>query len=165
MGEPKNSPSCSRLISQHERPNVSAFKRNPGNPNKIRPVRTSNWSESAFVQAAEENNWMVAKRGWPDFICWRNGELICVEVKPKAKSRLKFPQGIVMKLLAKAGIRCYMWNPESGFTRIYPHTENQSNRSCRSTARPVRATGRIRENAMVDRAQALPVATGPVTTA
>ena len=43
-----------------------------------------NTAEKRFAQAAREHGWAVSKRGWPDFLCFKDGELIAVEVKDAA---------------------------------------------------------------------------------
>jgi hypothetical protein len=40
-----------------------------------------NRAELLFVEWAEKQGWQVTKRGWPDFICRRGAELMCVEVE------------------------------------------------------------------------------------
>lgn len=82
----------------------------------------SNPAEREFWDRATEEGWDVTKRGWPDFFIWRNGELACVEVKPEDGRSLKTAQARTLAALADHGIPCYLWNPESGFTKIEPDT-------------------------------------------
>jgi len=87
----------------------------------VRPPR--NPAERAFWDAATAAGWEPAKRGWPDFICFRGGEVCVVEVKPKRRTRLKVTQARVLVALARAGIPAYHWSPDAGFRRIQPTTE------------------------------------------
>lgn len=82
------------------------------------PVETTllNPHESAFQHWAESEGWSVTKRGWPDFICRRNGELMAVEVKG-GKDGLRSEQIAAMRDLQDAGIPTYMWMPETGLTQ------------------------------------------------
>ena len=70
-----------------------------------------NAAEHEFYLQAKAAGWGVTKRGYPDFICWKNGELIFVEVKPKKNHRLKVSQSRVMAALSAKGIKCYKWYP------------------------------------------------------
>lgn len=62
--------------------------------------------------------WDITKRGWPDFVCWRNGKMACIEVKPHSSSPLKATQRRIMEALIAAGIPCFRWDPRSGFTDL-----------------------------------------------
>ncbi len=68
----------------------------------------------------ERRGWTVTKRGWPDLACFNNetGELVVVECKRNASVNLKESQEVILKALAKAGIRCYRFDSEKGFKRI-----------------------------------------------
>lgn len=56
-----------------------------------------------------------SKRGWPDFSFFHEGDLYCVEVKPKAGRLLKRDQQRVMDGLAEHGVPCFVWTPDTGF--------------------------------------------------
>ena len=73
-----------------------------------------NRAEQAFATAAREEGWLVTKRGYPDFICYRGEELMLVEVKCR-NGRLKSDQLLLMNSLGKRGIKCYKWSPERNF--------------------------------------------------
>lgn len=72
----------------------------------------SNETEGDFADLARRNGWEVTKRGWPDFLCFKDGELIAVEVKPRTvKGKLKLPsryQVLTMQILEAHGIKCYL---------------------------------------------------------
>ena len=85
----------------------------------------ANGPEDAFCKLAESNGWAATKRGWPDFLCFKDGQLICVEVKPRLAdgSRLKLlkpTQVQVMNALTDAGIKCFV----SDGTRLIPFKKN-----------------------------------------
>jgi hypothetical protein len=86
--------------------------------------RPKNASEGAFWDAAQATGWTVSKRGWPDFICWKDEQLMVVEVKRHRGYRLKRHQTKVMIELAKRGIACYQWTPDGGFQRIVPPSDS-----------------------------------------
>lgn len=72
----------------------------------------TNTNENQLVRKAEQNGWTATKRGWPDFLLYKDGEYICVEVKHRQKNgamdRLKTQQIITMQLLTDHGIKCYV---------------------------------------------------------
>lgn len=78
---------------------------------------TTSAAEVEFITKAAKEGWNVTNRGWPDFLMWRGDEIVCVEVKC-FKDDLSEHQKLVNALLAKAGIKCYKWRPDSGFTRL-----------------------------------------------
>jgi hypothetical protein len=81
---------------------------NAGNPNG---------TEALFAEAASKMGWSVTKRGWPDYLCWRDDELVAVEVKPEGHSPTVH-QRLVADKLKRAGIKCFIWRPVSGFERM-----------------------------------------------
>jgi hypothetical protein len=89
-------------------------------PNPSR--RPKNWAEGLFYDEAVKVGLRPSKRGWPDFVLFdEDGELaMCVEVKPHRGRRLKREQHAVMKALAKAGVPCYRWAPDSGLQKVDP---------------------------------------------
>ncbi len=74
--------------------------------------------ENDFVGAALRYGYVASKRGWPDFICYGEDDTICVEVKRTGRCHLSAQQWRVMQFLADHGIRCFLWNPKTGFTKI-----------------------------------------------
>lgn len=79
-----------------------------------------NVPENSLVELMESRGYEVTKRGWPDFLCFKNGELVCVEVKPNPGHGLRRSQSKAMRYLAAAGIKCYYWAPGMELKRIYP---------------------------------------------
>jgi hypothetical protein len=65
--------------------------------------RPKNEAEAEFYDWAKSRGWQLTRRGWPDFFCWRDGQIALVEVKPKKGRRLKQHQIFVLKALAEAG--------------------------------------------------------------
>ncbi len=81
-----------------------------------------NEAEKEFFEKAVSEGWEPSKRGWPDFICYRDGEVIFVEVKRRGRRGLKEQQFRVMRILATAGLKCYLWDSGRGFQRITSDT-------------------------------------------
>jgi hypothetical protein len=75
-------------------------------------------AELAFALWAEAVGWVVTKRGWPDFICYREKQLMAVEVKA-GKDGLRVEQVNALSALNRAGIPTYVWTRESGL-RPFP---------------------------------------------
>ena len=86
--------------------------------------KPKNQAEGQLYDLMNQDGWFVEKKGFPDFACYRNDEFILVEVKPKRGHRLKKAQYRLMTTLAKAGIKCYRWTPEDGFTLVTPSIEH-----------------------------------------
>ena len=85
----------------------------------ITAKRPVNEAEGLFFDKMRQAGWGLTKRGWPDFFCVNDkGEVCCVEVKPTGAQRLKNNQAQVMRALSAAGIKCYKWAPDTGFTSI-----------------------------------------------
>jgi len=86
----------------------------------MRPLATDGFSreyknpaEKMFSEIARKQGWRVSKRGWPDFICMRKGEIMLIEVKPKGTYRLKSMQEFVANLLKTHGINVCRWSPDN----------------------------------------------------
>lgn len=77
-----------------------------------------NEAENACFMDLSALGWTATKRGWPDFFCVRNGEIMAVEVKPRKGHPLKANQAVIMGLLADHGIPCYLWTPDGGLERM-----------------------------------------------
>ena len=75
-----------------------------------------NSAENAFAKQVKYAK--LQKRGWPDFICFKDDEIYCVEVKPSASQPLEIWQYRVMKALNKKGIPCFKWSPDGGYKSI-----------------------------------------------
>lgn len=82
-----------------------------------------NEAEAKLYDIMKVDGWELTKRGWPDFACFKDGEMILVEVKPKRSHRLKFWQHRVLQELAKKGVCCYRWDPDEGFTLVQSPVE------------------------------------------
>lgn len=78
-----------------------------------------NPAERAFRELAESEGWDVTKRGWPDFICRRNGELMAVEVKDGSDG-LSHQQYETISDLRRAGIPTFVWTPGEGYSEVGP---------------------------------------------
>ena len=66
------------------------------------------------------DGWECRRKGWPDIIAFKNGRIICVEVKPKRSHNLKRVQYKVLLALSEYGVPCYRWTPDGGFEGITP---------------------------------------------
>ena len=82
----------------------------------LQPVNT-NKTEERFAVKAVAKGWSVTKRGWPDYLCWRGDEVMCVEVKPEGQD-LSTYQRLVMQKLTGLGLKCYRWSPVKGFVKL-----------------------------------------------
>lgn len=87
--------------------------RRSGIPSRL---RIASATEAEFCRAALKAGWTVQKRGWPDFLLTRNGDLCAVEVKRNGQGP-KRDQEIVMAALESKSIKCYIWTPRDGFQR------------------------------------------------
>lgn len=67
----------------------------------------SNRAETEFAVWAHAQGWAVTKRGWPDFICRRGSEIMCVEVKES--TGLSHYQTATATDLAAHGLPTYVW--------------------------------------------------------
>lgn len=81
-------------------------------------TETKNPREQAFIRHIEKDGWTYTKRGWPDFMIFKNGGIACVEVKMHEYDYLRLNQQIVMEALASYGIPCYEWRPNKGFKQV-----------------------------------------------
>ena len=77
-----------------------------------------NEAERECCEELTTKGWEVTKRGWPDFICYKDGELILVEVKPKQSRKLKREQQRLTQALASLGVKCFKWTPDGGLEPI-----------------------------------------------
>lgn len=69
----------------------------------------SNAAEDAFAIWAAEHGWVVTKRGWPDFLCFRSDEIMAVEVK-WSDTLSRFQERACL-MLAAHGIPTFVWSP------------------------------------------------------
>jgi hypothetical protein len=78
-----------------------------------------NAAEAEVWHTLTNKGWRVTKRGWPDFIAYKNGKIRVVEVKLHRGRRLKQVQRMVMKNLARHGIEVYRYDPDDGLVQLY----------------------------------------------
>lgn len=67
-------------------------------------------AEELFKEDMFLEGWEVTKKGWPDYICWKDGKIILVEVKRSKTDYLSKEQVFVLQFLASYGIPCYRWD-------------------------------------------------------
>lgn len=92
--------------------------------------------ERQFAEKMLAEGWDVTKRGWPDFICRRNGEMMAVEVKGPHDGLTSYQYETIRDLRA-AGIPTYVWGPSEGFTEVGP-VVGESVHSLRATIAQLR---------------------------
>jgi len=85
----------------------------------MKPLKTA---ETQLREQLEKDGWEITHKGWPDFACIRNDQMMFVEVKSYRGEMLKKEQHYILTHLAKLGLNCYKWTPQGGFTRITPAT-------------------------------------------
>jgi hypothetical protein len=94
-----------------------ATKRDDGcaavNLQRVNPNKT----EEKFATRALARGWSVTKRGWPDFLCWKGHDVMCVEVKQEGQD-LSTHQKLVTQKLTALGLKCYRWTPVTGFVKL-----------------------------------------------
>jgi hypothetical protein len=73
-----------------------------------------NRAELLFTEWARSQGWEVTKRGWPDFICRRSHELMCVEVKDGSDHLSTWQQQTATDL-ATRGIPVHEWRPPNAW--------------------------------------------------
>jgi hypothetical protein len=74
-------------------------------PKKLRHCQRA---ELLFAEWAQAQGWQVTKRGWPDFICRRGEDLMCVEVKDGSDCLSAWQQQTAADLAAR-GIPVFEW--------------------------------------------------------
>jgi len=74
----------------------------------------SNDAEAAFYRWAKNEGWVVSKRGWPDFNCYRGKDFMVVEVKRRRGDNPLKHQAQVMTALQELGVPCHLWSPDGG---------------------------------------------------
>ena len=80
--------------------------------------RYRNLAENACAAYLLSKGWSYTKRGWPDFFVWKDGKIAVVEVKPRQSHPLRRGQLRIMRALTAAGIDCYRYSPDAGFSRL-----------------------------------------------
>jgi len=78
----------------------------------------NNRAEIKAWEALDMDGWEIARRGWPDYLCWKDGKVIAVEVKPRRHHALRRDQRKIMFYLQEAGVPCYRWSPDTGLQSV-----------------------------------------------
>lgn len=77
-------------------------------------LNVKNKTEKLFRDLAEANGWEVTKRGYPDFICYKDNDFVFVEVKSKDYP-LTPEQEKFKSCMIRHGIKFITWRPTEGF--------------------------------------------------
>jgi len=77
-----------------------------------------NLPEKSFFLKAKQDGWEVLRKGWPDFLIYKQGRIAFVEVKPEGEPWLKEQQKIMLSILTEHGLPCYIWTRKSGFKKF-----------------------------------------------
>lgn len=88
-----------------------------------------NKTEQGFAKFMQNDGYQTTKRGIPDFLCWKGNEIIFVEVKPRGNHRLSQRQCRAIKVLMKAGIKCFRYDADLGLQAITTADLNRESRS------------------------------------
>ena len=97
-----------------------------------------NQTEQKLKEILVGQGWNVIRKGWPDFACIKDGEMIFIEAKSYRGEMLKKEQHYILTNLAKQGLECYKWDPMEGFERITPATPLPTpSRPGRPTEQPI----------------------------
>ena len=88
----------------------------------MKPLKSA---EEQLKILMEAEGWDVIHKGWPDFACIRDGEMMFIEVKGYKGEMLKKHQHHLMTNLAKIGLNCYKWTPNGGFEQMLGDTPFQ----------------------------------------
>lgn len=57
-----------------------------------------------------KDGWELTKKGWPDFLCMKDGKVMLVTVKGSRGRKVKKMQRAAMLFFAKHGIDCYEYS-------------------------------------------------------
>lgn len=79
-------------------------------------------AETQLREKLEGDGWKVMHKGWPDFACVRDGEMMFIEVKSYRGEMLKKEQHFILTSLAKLGLDCFKWTPDGLFEQIVSST-------------------------------------------
>jgi hypothetical protein len=72
----------------------------------------ANRTEAQFAAWARNEGWRTTKRGWPDFLCNRDDQLMAVEVKG-GSDYLRPEQRDALTALNRIGMPTFVWSPEN----------------------------------------------------
>ncbi len=79
-----------------------------------------NLPEKTFFLKARSNRWGVLRKGWPDFLLYKNGRIAFVEVKKESDKELADHQRLMLSILTEHGLPCWVWTPKAGFKKFKP---------------------------------------------
>ena len=89
----------------------------------MKPLETA---EMQLRNELEKDGWRVIHKGWPDFVCIKEGargdDVFFIEVKRYKGEMLKKEQHFILTTLAKLGLSCYKWTPDGGYENIEKST-------------------------------------------
>lgn len=80
--------------------------------------KPKNKAELELWNKLECDGWFISKKGWPDFACFKNGDFMAIEGKPKSTHNLKRAQQRTMNALKWSGVKCLRWSPDGGFEKV-----------------------------------------------
>lgn len=112
-----------RLSRDGKLDNIATIRKSRAGKLAVNPGTSG--CEALFAERAREAGWLISKRGWPDFLMWKDGKIACVEVKKDLQS-LRANQKAILEALASYGVPCFTWRPLEGFKRV---SGNEANRA------------------------------------
>jgi hypothetical protein len=80
--------------------------------------RPKNLAQAQFFDLAMKNGFTLTSRGWPTFFVQKAGRTVAVEVVSSKGRKLREDKKLVVAALQAAGIECFLWSPEEGFTSL-----------------------------------------------
>jgi len=100
-----------KLVSKSKRSKAAKqWKRKP----RVRKL-------AAFLELVTDAGWKVQSRGWPHFLCWKDGDIaLAYPLQPGRK--LRKTQLFMAYHFSKRGIPVYTWNETQGFMIFDPPT-------------------------------------------
>jgi len=76
-------------------------------------LRIGNAAEAECARCLTEEGWTVYKRGWPNFLAVKAGQLRLIEVKACTLPRLKVRQSMIAKQFESKGLKVEIWTRPS----------------------------------------------------
>ncbi len=73
-------------------------------------------AEEQFYLKAKENDYLIIRGGWPDFMIIKGDKISFVEIKDKT-DKLTTKQKIMLNILSDLGFSCFVWKPDKGFIK------------------------------------------------
>ena len=90
-------------------------------------VEPGNRDEKLLWSKLQDEGWSVLRKGWPDFFCYKDDNIMLIEVKPSRNHRLKSEQLEILLRLAEKGLSCYRWSPQVGLEQVTGEMAIQEN--------------------------------------